>query len=185
MISHFASNRQRELQLPPCIQPCRQSQLSKIFHLTKIIYFLKSILYLQRDVIADFLQIDPILHVRIFYFRYPNIQGSFSAGRLGWRRNISLRGPVFVSGEQKVLIYGGTIHSTIREVFNKCQTLLRKCYDLIPSLLSAFYPNSSPLTLTRPIQEILSQWKFHFSPEQIFCTYILCSHQQRGSLERN
>ena len=112
----------------------------------------------------------PILHVQMFYFPYPNIQGPFSAGRLDWRRNISLRGPVFVSrGNKRFLIYGGTIHSTIREVSNKCQTLLRKCYDLIPPLLSAFSPSSSS---PHPIQKILLPWKFHFLPNQIVCTFV-------------
>ena len=73
----------------------------------------------------------------------------FAAGHLDWRRNISLRGFCFW-GNKTFLIYGETIHSTIREVFNKCQTLLRKCYDLIPPLLSAFYPNSPQLPSPHP-----------------------------------
>ena len=113
----------------------------------------------------------PILHVQMFYFPYPNIQGPFSAGRLDWRRNISLRGPVFVSrGNKRFLIYGGTIHSTIREVSNKCQTLLRKCYDLIPPLLSAFSPSSSSPP-PHPKNTFAMEVSFLAKPNRLYIRY--------------
>ena len=58
-----------------------------------------------------------------------DIQIFFSTSTFGlWRRGISLKDKVLVTSRQKkrCLIYGGTIHRTIREVFNKCRSLLRK-----------------------------------------------------------
>ena len=58
-----------------------------------------------------------------------DIQIFFSTSTFGlWCRGISLKDKVLVTGRQKkrCLIYGGTIHRTIREVFNKCRSLLRK-----------------------------------------------------------
>ena len=99
--------------------------------------------------------------IQIFHFACPNIQFYiskysisyikmfkvlFAAGHLDWRRNISLRGFCFW-GNKTFLIYGETIHSTIREVFNKCQTLLRKCYDLIPSSAECFLSQLPPVAI--------------------------------------
>ena len=58
-----------------------------------------------------------------------DIQIFFSTSIFGlWCRGISLKDKVLVTGRQKkrCLIYGRTIHRTIREVFNKCRSLLRK-----------------------------------------------------------
>ena len=83
------------------------------------------------------MQIYPcILHVKICILHIQIIKGSFFAGHLDWRRNISLREVRFLFwGKKRYLIYGETIHSAIRKVFSKCQSLLSKCYELISPLL--------------------------------------------------
>ena len=60
-----------------------------------------------------------------------DIEIFFSTSTFGlWCRGISLKDKVLVTGQKKrCLIYGRTIHRTIREVFNKCRSLLRKWYD--------------------------------------------------------